>query len=132
MTGITHQQAEALAAFLVLLRPGQRHWTKQATTDAIAKARTITDDPIALAHAAIDAAASVAVKTPEVIAMPGAHWEGRVKSATPPPERQPLRCATCHRIHDPCSPCGNPPSQVRRLEPGELRRRVAAARKEPA
>lgn len=126
---ITPLQGKALAKLLLTLRPD---WSMTYVEDAIAKMRAISDDVEDIIRVSTRGALSPAIRKPDVLAMTGEHWKARTEPDQPTVLHRELRCATCHRIHDPGSPCGNPPSQVRRLEPGELRRRVTAARKEPA
>lgn len=106
---MTAQQAEALAAYLVSLRPGQRSWTKNACVDALAQAAAAhTNDTELLTRAAVAAALKSSVRTPDVIPMPGAHWDGVGDYAreTPKPGG---RCVTCREIHNgPCDPAGTP------------------------
>lgn len=98
---MTKQQAEALAQFLHMLRPG---WEEAGIVAALGNARlmgTAGD----LAIAALAAAAEPNNRTPAVIAMPGSHWSHsalRHKSSantTPPRNRT---CATCYLPEDKC------------------------------
>lgn len=109
MTTMSGQQAEALARFLVSLRPGQRAWTKAAVYDALTDAaREHTPDTLALTTAATKAALDPKVVTPAVIAMTGRHWEADR------PEQHPTavaantvtdRCARCGGLHATAAPC---------------------------
>ena len=108
---MTRSQAEALAAFLVTLRPGQRAWTKTACLDALTTAAADhTADTETLTRAALRAALSAVVATPSIIAMPGEHWEAASygPGALKPPD---TRCPKCrdHHPHDPT--CPPPPAR---------------------
>jgi hypothetical protein len=101
---MTGQQADALAAFIVTLRPGQRRWTKHAVYDALSSAGIrFSADAETLARAAIRAALTASNITPEVIAMPGAHWESVNHSPAHEPVRA-SRCRTCLGLHMPDAP----------------------------
>src|SRR5687768_12720218 len=73
---MTAQQAEAFAAFLVTLRPGQRSWTRVAVVDALTNAAaTISNDVRVMTRAAVEVALDPKVATPQIIGMSGVHWE---------------------------------------------------------
>lgn len=107
---LTGQQADALASLLVSLRPGQRRWTKTAVYDALVEAGTkFTPDAETLIRAAVRAAITGSIVSPEVIAMRGAHWE----SVEDTPTTEGPRAATCERCHDRHmrdAPCSGPPA----------------------
>lgn len=94
---MTRQQAEALAGFIVSLRPGQRSWTKAAVTGALNAAALISRDPRLVAVAAINVALDPKVRTPEVIGMPGRHWE---TTADVEQRREGTRAEQCPRCRD--------------------------------
>lgn len=129
MSRIDQRKADAIVEAVAA---GRSDWDPAGIRAALSKAAPrCPGDYWRLLIVAAQAAMVPTNRTPAIVALDGDHW--KLAGAEPqPPSSRPLRCATCHRIHDPGSPCGNPPSQVRRLEPGELRRRVTAARKEPA
>jgi hypothetical protein len=119
---MTGQQADALAAFLVSLRPGQARWTKAAVYDALTTAAAkFTPDAETLARASIRAALTGSIISPEVIPMPGAHWESVDHTPTHEPKRAD-RCDRCHDRHMPSAPCTPAPSS-------DLTSRVAEARR---
>jgi hypothetical protein len=126
---MTGQQADALAAFIVTLRPGQRRWTKAAVYDALSSAGVkFSADAEMLARAAIRAALTASIASPEVIAMPGAHWESVNHSPAHEPVRA-TRCRTCHGLHMP-----DAPHESRPVVPSQLiatARAIAANAKRP-
>lgn len=98
---MTKQQAEALARFVHMIRPG---WDEAGIVVALGNARlmgTAGD----LAIAALAAAGEPSNRTPAVIAMPGKHWDHsalRHKNSanTTPPRNK--TCATCYLPEDKC------------------------------
>lgn len=105
---MTAQQAEALAAYLVSLRPGQRAWTKAAclaNLEAAAEART--KDTELLTRAAVAAALSPTVRTPDVIPMTGKHWDDCGNFADLPSETAGW-CHVCSSSHRPSEPHRTP------------------------
>ena len=108
MNEITGAQAEALAALLVTLRPGQRAWTKGACLDAIRDAWNspeLSRDVRELTQAAMNAALDPTVATPAVVAMSGRHWEKRSRQG------EPARATACRcgDTHMPSAPCRQEP-----------------------
>jgi hypothetical protein len=102
---MTTEQASALAVFLVTLRPGQRAWHKAAVFDALTVAGAkFSADAEALARAGIRAALTSSIRTPEVIAMTGAHWEAVTETPVYEPERAKL-CVICGEFHKPTERC---------------------------
>jgi hypothetical protein len=98
---MTAQQAEALAAFLVTLRPGQRAWTKGACIEALtAAAASRTNDTELLTRAAVAAALTASVRTPQVIPMEGKHWDD-CGDYSDLPSKQAAWCQTCSHTHIP-------------------------------
>lgn len=128
---MTGQQAEALAAFIVTLRPGQRRWTKAAVYDALtAAAAKFTPDTESLTRAAVRAALTSSNIAPEVIAMTGAHWESI--NSTPSHEgRKGSRCEKCSSIHTPDCPCASRPSERRASYLAEMRVIATRAKRPP-
>ena len=122
---MTGPQAEALAAFLVSLRPGQRAWTKAAVYGALTDAAEArTRDTEALTIAALRAALDPKVVTPSVIAMDGRHWEAtrpetpRLGAVTDITDR----CPRCTGLHTPDAPCN--PREHERASGAELARQA--------
>jgi hypothetical protein len=95
---MTAQQAEALATYVVTLRPGQRAWTKTAVLDALAQATTRTRDVEVLTRAAVRAAITPNIATPAVIGMDGAHWEGATQRLVE--HREPAKADQCPKCRD--------------------------------
>lgn len=96
---MTGTQADALAAFIVTLRPGQSRWSKAAIYDALTDAAAkFTPDAETLTRAAVRAALTSSIIDPTVIPMPGAHWESVNHTPVHEPERA-GRCDVCHAIH---------------------------------
>jgi len=81
---MTNAQASALADMLAELRP--KDWRKPQLLKLFWEHRT--EHPFAdLALAAVRAAANPAVKSPDVIFMPGAHWDmPEIKTPAPRPD----------------------------------------------
>jgi hypothetical protein len=128
---MTGQQADALAAFLVTLRVGQGRWTKAAIYDALtAAAAKFTPDAETLTRAAVRAALTPSIVSPEVIAMPGAHWES--VSHTPAHEGIKARlCVECHTIHTADCPCASRPSERRASYLAQMREVARNAKRPP-
>lgn len=113
---MTVQQAEALAAYLVTLRPGQRAWTKGTCLDALsAAAESRTNDTELLTRAAVAAALSASVRTPGVIPMTGKHWDD-CGDYSDLPQKRAAWCETCSHTHAPnedhATPDDKPLAQV--------------------
>lgn len=98
---MTKEQAQALAEFLHMLRPG---WDTAGIVAALGNARlmgTAGD----LAIAAIAAAMDTNNRTPAVIAMPGAHWSHaalRHKSSANTTAPRAQTCSVCYLPEDKC------------------------------
>lgn len=111
LDAITRDQADALAAFAVTLRPGQTAWTKTAVLDQIGRVKDnpgLSSDVEVIARAVIRAARTASIRTPQVISMTGEHWEDKhVDTST---GRRLFRCPRCGRIdHDAGADCYPPP-----------------------
>ncbi len=122
---MTADQATALAAFLVTLRPGQRDWNKASIFDALAEAGAkFSADAEALARAAIRAALTPSIRKPSVIAMTGEHWEAITEAADREPERTRL-CTMCGNWHRPSETCQPPTDRMSLTRTADY---IAAAR----
>lgn len=123
---MTRDQADALAAYLVALRPGQHAWKKPAILSALAQAATRTNDTELLTRAAVRAALTASIRTPSVIGMDGAHWDavGDMDRSEPTRGSRHEKPEGCGGIHAVGAPCGvsnaTPP-------PADLKDRYRAA-----
>jgi hypothetical protein len=104
MTDITPNQADALAKFLLTVRPD---WNLRYTTDAIAKMRLIDADLERITRVAIRGALTAKIIKPDVLAMHGEHWKAR-SDLEPPPATGTNRCR-CGDWHTTGSPCRTAP-----------------------
>lgn len=103
MGDITRIQAEALADFLVLVRPD---WNKGSIVRACGEAKNM-GDAFEVAVAAINAAGDSKNRTPSVIPMTGKHWakpsaEAKAKAAWTPPPPKNQTCGTCYMGYEQC------------------------------
>ncbi len=105
MTEINPKQADALARFLLTIRPD---WNLHYTTDAIAKMRLIDPDLERITRGATRGALTPKIAKPDVLAMHGDHWKARVDLEPPPPTGT-GRCR-CGDWHTPASPCADRPA----------------------
>ncbi len=97
---ITPKQADALARFLLTIRPD---WNLHYTTDALAKMRLIDPDLERITRVATRGALTAKIAKPDVHAMHGDHWKARVDLEPPPPHHG-GRCPDCHSWHKPDAP----------------------------
>jgi len=118
---ITPAQAEALARFLLTIRP---EWSKHYTIDAVTRMRFISDDLETVVAAAVRGALSPKIAKPDVLAMTGEHWKQPTHPKTGGPVLVTGRCDKCHRLHPPADPC-IPPLEVTQAA---ARNRAAEAR----
>lgn len=103
MGDITRLQAEALADFIILLRPD---WNKGSIVRACGEAKHM-GDAFEVAVAAINAAGDTKNRTPQVIPMNGKHWakpsaEQKAKAAWSPPPPRNQTCSTCYLAYNDC------------------------------
>lgn len=134
---MTGQQAEALARYLVTLRPGQSAWTKTAVFDQLTiAARERSNDTEHLTHAALRATLDPTIVTPDVISMPGRHWEGLGAVSNAAGRAVPDRCPRCRSVScsgtdengDPL--CAPPANEIARGDKGWLHQRFESAKAE--
>lgn len=99
MMRISQSQAQALAAFVSRIRPD---WDHPGIVAAIAKAAPIAT-PADIGVALCRLAANLELRTPALLAEPGAHWQGTVTGSRPlpimcplhPSEKTPPWCRQC-------------------------------------
>lgn len=103
---ITSNQADALADFLLTLRPD---WSKRFVVAALRNAYAISPDVEQLTRVAVRCALTAKIIKPDVIGMRGEHWKAQADERAEPP-RPPARCPTCRDWHLPASPCTSPAS----------------------
>ena len=98
---MTKEQAEVLAQFLHMVRPG---WDVAGIVAALGKARDM-GTALDLGIAAMVAAADTSNRTPAVVAMQGKHWAHpalpRKSSANTTPPRN-RTCGICYLPEDRC------------------------------
>ncbi len=95
---LTKQRAQALAAYLHLLRPD---WDEPGTVHALGMARD-RGDAYLISVAAIRCAGDPSNRTPAIIALDGQHWRPRSDDDEAEPTYTPaavddMRCAHCGR-----------------------------------